>query len=220
MFAELFEAIKKGDRATVDRLVSADPGLAEARDPDGVSAVLTALYYGRREIAVLLLARKPSLDIFEASAVGDVQRVRRLLDQDPSLANAVAPDGFRPLGLAAFFKRPEIVALLLERGADAAPPSGNPQAFTALHSAVADDAGPRDISIIRGLLDAGAPVNARSGTGTTPLHTAAFTGDAEVAELLLERGADPRIASDAGKTAIDTARERGHTELAARLERA
>lgn len=219
MSAELFEAIKRGARTTVDSLLAADPALAQAREPGGTSAVLTSLYHGKREICVLLLARKPRLDIFEASATGDVDRTRQLLDEDPSRANAVASDGFHPLGLAAFFKCREVVELLLERGADTAPPSANPPAFTALHSAAASDGGARDMSIVRALVEAGAPVNARSGSGTTALHTAAFLGDMEVAELLLSRGADPRIASNDGKTPIDLARERGHAALAERLER-
>ena len=219
MSAELFEAIKRGARATVDSLLAADPGLAEAREPDGTSAVLTSLYYGKPEICVLLLARKPRLDIFEAAATGDLERTRKLLDEDPSRANGFADDGFHPLGLAAFFKRPEVARLLLERGADPAPPSANPQAFTALHSAVASDAGTRDMAIVRALVEAGAPVNARSGSGTTPLHTAAFLGDTEVVELLLSRGADPRIASKDGKTPIDLARTQGHAELGELMER-
>jgi ankyrin repeat protein len=217
--AELFEAIKRGARMTVDSLLAADPSLAEAREPDGTSAVLTSLYYGKPEICVLLLARKPRLDIFEAAATGDLDRTRQLLAEDPARANAFASDGFHPIGLAAFFKRREVVDLLLERGADPAPPSANPQAFTALHSAAASDAGTRDMAIVRALVEAGAPVNARSGSGTTPLHTAAFLGDADVAELLLSRGGDPRIASNDGKTPIDLAREKGHTELAERMER-
>lgn len=219
MSAELFEAIKRGARATVASLIAADPKLAESREPGGTSAVLTSLYHGKPEICVLLLARKPRLDIFEAAATGDVERARKLLDEDPSRANAFAEDGFHPLGLAAFFKRPELVRLLLERGADPAPPSANPQAFTALHSAVATDAGGRDLGIVRALLEAGAPVSARSGSGGTPLHTAALLGDTEVAELLLARGADPRTASKDGKTAIDLARAQGHAELAELMER-
>jgi ankyrin repeat protein len=217
--AELFEAIKKSDRAGVERLVEADPKLAAAREPGGVSAVLTALYHREFAICELLVARRPDLDVFEAAATGDGDRLRALVDGDPSLANALASDGFHPLGLAAFFKRPEAVTVLLERGADPAPASRNQLAVTALHSAVATDAGARDIGIVRELLDAGAPINARSGAGGTPLHTAAYTGDREVVELLLARGADARVANNDGKSPIDLARERGHAKLAEVMER-
>jgi ankyrin repeat protein len=40
------------------------------------------------------------------------------------------------------------------------------------------------------MLDLGFPVNARGELGATPLHTAAYAGSADVAELLIRRGAD------------------------------
>jgi ankyrin repeat protein len=214
MSAELFAAIRKGDASTVDRLLAADPGLAAAREEGGVSAILTAVYYGQRDLARKLAERHPGLDVFEAAAVGDVARVRALVDADPSLASAYAPDGFHPLGLAAFFRHPEVLRLLIERGADVAAPARNKLAVTALHSAVATDAANVDLSMIKALLDAGAPVNVPHQGGGTPLHTVAFTGNAEVARMLLERGADPMARTDEGKTAVDIARERGHTALA------
>lgn len=220
MSAELFTAIKKGDAASVEQMLEADPDLATARDPNGVSAVLTAFYYGRAAIAPILIRRHPGLDVFEAATSGDAARVRELTGSDPSLVNAFAADGFHPLGLAAFFRRKDVLALLLERGADVAAPARNKLAVTALHSAVATDAGPVDHDIVRMLIDAGAPVNAPHLGGGTPLHTAAFTGDARSARMLLERGADPTKKTDDGKTAIDVARERGHDDVARMLETA
>src|SRR5207249_2534194 len=75
-----------------------------------------------------------------------------------------------------------------------------------------------DAEIVLMLLERGADPNARSQSGGTPLHTAAFTGDHEVAGRLLARGADPAIANRDGKTALDIARERRHTEVARLLE--
>lgn len=220
MSAELFAAIKKGDRVTAERLIGSDPGLASAREEGGVSALLTALYYDQPAIAERLLAARPSLDVFEAAACGDVGRVRTLIDGDPSLVNAVATDGFTPLGLAAFFRRPEVARLLIERGADPSIASKNKLRVTPLHSAVATDAAPVDMAIVRMLLEAGAPVNVPHLGGGTPLHTAAYVGDAEVVRMMLDRGADPTLRTDDGKTAVDVARERGHTEIAGMLERA
>jgi ankyrin repeat protein len=220
MSGELFAAIKKGDEAAVDRMLAQEPWLSSAREPGGVSAVLTALYHGRRAIAERILRERPALDVFDAAAAGDTPRLRELLDGDPSLVNSYAADGFHPLGLAAFFRRVDAVRLLLDRGADVAAPARNRLAVTALHSAVATDAAPVDLEIVRMLLDAGAPVNVPHLGGGTPLHSAAFTGDAEVVRTLLDRGADPTLRTDDGKTAIDIARERGHAAVAEMLERA
>ena len=218
MSAQLFAAIKEGDRATVERLLSADPGLASAREAGGVSAVLTALYYRQPEVAQRLLAAQPPLDVFEAAAFGDVGRVRTWIDGDPSLVNAVATDGFTPLGLAAFFRRSDVARLLIEHGADPSIASKNKLRVTPLHSAVATDAAPLDLEMVSMLLEAGAPVNIPHLGGGTPLHTAAFTGDVRVIRMLLERGADPMLKLDDGKTAVDVAFEQGHPDAAALLE--
>src|SRR5690242_13333696 len=113
MSEQFLEAVKKGDRDLVDRMLREDPALLGARDASGTSALLLSYYYGKAEIANTLLTRQPDLDIFEAATVGDATRIRELADKDPSLVNAVAGDGFFPLGLAAFFKRSDAVRALL-----------------------------------------------------------------------------------------------------------
>jgi len=105
------------------------------------------------------------------------------------------------------------VRYLLGAGADPRPASRN-GGFTPLHSAVATDAGATDIEIVRMLLDKGADPNAQSQSGSTPLHTVAFTGDRASLELLIVHRADPAIRNKAGQTASDIATERGHEEVA------
>ena len=216
MSAEFFAAVKKGDRETVERLADADRVLLVAKDENGVSAVLLAHYYGQAEVAAALVKRKPVLDIFEAATVGDAARVRTLVTKDRAAANAWSSDGFFPLGLAAFFKRPDVVKVLLENGADVRMAS-RPAGFTPLHSAVADDAGDVTKELVKMLLDAGADPNAKSASGGTPLHTAAFTGNLAVLEMLLEAKADASARDREGRSALDIARERGNTEAAALL---
>ena len=93
-------------------------------------------------------------------------------------------------------------------------PASRQGGFTPLHSAVASDAGAVDIEIVRLLLAKGADPNARSQSGSTPLHTVGFTGDRASLDLLLKHGADPEIKNNDGKTARDIARERGHQKIA------
>jgi ankyrin repeat protein len=216
MSTEFIEAVKRGDREAVERMLSADPALLAARDEAGTSAILLSHYYGRADVATALLAHGPQLDVFEAATVGDAARMRELVSADPSLANAWSSDGFFPLGLAAFFKRPEVAKVLLEHGADPTMAS-RPAGFTPLHSAVADDEGGEVKDLVRMLLAAGADPNARSASDGTPLHTAAFTGNVPVVRMLLAAGGDPHAPDKKGHLPLDYARDNGHSEAAAIL---
>jgi ankyrin repeat protein len=216
MSEQFLEAIKKGDRNTVDQMLRADPALLAARDANGTSALLLSYYYGKAEVANALLARRPDLDLREAATVGDAARIRELGAKGRTQVDAFGDDGFHPLGLAAFFKRPQAVRALLDLGADPHLAS-RPAGFTPLHSAVADDTGAAAKEIVRMLLDAGADPNAKSASGGTPLHTAAFTGDVTMVRLLLVAGASPLIEDTKGRTPLDFARERNQAEAAAIL---
>jgi ankyrin repeat protein len=180
---EIFDAIAAGDTDRVGQLAEAAAELNE----DGVSALLFAKYYGQEDAVELLRPEKPQLDAYEAAALGETARLRELLDFDPSLVGAYAPDGFTLLGLAAFFKHPDAVRLLLERGADP-----NQQARHAqikahpIHSAAAEGG---STEIVRLLLDAGADVNVEQPGGFTALDAAEQAGNVELMALLRERGA-------------------------------
>ena len=179
---------------------------------DPQSAVLTALYHRKRDEA-LRLAEGANLTIWEAAALGRDSRVAELLDRDPSLLNAMSPDGYHPLGLAAFFGAGTTVRLLLDRGADVSATATNAMRVQALHAAVAS----RSLETVRLLLERGADPNVRQHVGYTPLMGAAAGGSDEMVDLLLQHGADAAAVSEDGKTAADIAREHGHTTLAERL---
>lgn len=201
---EVFTAIADGNGQRLDDLLRDDPRLAGARDRRGLSAVLAARYAGQPAMADRLLEDGPALDVFDAAAVGDVARLRTLLDEHPEKINAVSADGFNPLHLASFFGHPRTAELLLGRGADPEAMAANGSRLRPLNSAAA--AGHHTIAHL--LLDHGADVDARQAGGYTPLHSAVHNGDITMVELLLERGADPGASTDDGRTAVDLAAAR------------
>jgi hypothetical protein len=62
-----------------------------------------------------------------------------------------------------------------------------------------------DTEIVASLIDAGAPIDAPNRDGSTPLHAAAFMGQADVVRLLLERGANSAAANAGGDLPRDSA---------------
>lgn len=204
-----FDAIRRGDTRHVRLLLQQDAGLAASRDATGVSALLFACYNRRREMIELLADTLPALDLFEATAVGRLDRVTALLAEDASRARAFTPDGFTALHYAAFFGQPELAAALLAAGADPDAQARNAMQVRPLHSAVA--AGQR--AVVALLLRQGADPNTRQQGGWTPLQGAAHLGDAEMARALLAHGADRAVANDEGKTALEIARADGHLHL-------
>ena len=209
----LFEAVKTGNLDEVRRLVTATPPLAGARDANGVSAILLATYHGRRDVASALVEMGAPVDIFEASALGRADRILALLDEDPSRASAFAPDGFYPLGLAAFFGQLDAVRVLIAAGADVQATARNAFKVQPVHAAAAS----RNLDVLRAVLEAGGDPNVPQQQGFVPLHEAATSGNRAMAELLVKHGANPRLANEAGKTSIDLATEKGHIDLVAYL---
>ena len=80
---ELFSAIEAGDVDRIRALVAADPALAGARDVEGVSALMRARYRSDRGATQALLEAGPDLDVFEAAAFGDLDRLTALLGERP-----------------------------------------------------------------------------------------------------------------------------------------
>jgi uncharacterized protein len=212
---DLLEAIKRKDAAAVTRALDADRGLVTARAAGGQTPAIVAIYWRAPEMLALLRARGVALDVFEAAAAGDADRVRTLLDADPSLRDAHAPDGWTPLHLAGHFRHGAVIDLLLARGADVNAVSRNGDANAPLHAAAAGGA---DVALMRRLVKAGARVNHRQSGGYTALHEGAAVGNIDVVRMLLDAGAQPDARNGEGRTPAELARESGHVALADELE--
>jgi uncharacterized protein len=214
MTQEFLKAVTSGEVAKVKAMLKAAPRLALAKDPKNVSAILKATYSGQKEVVAVLLASGIELNVFEAAATGQTNRLRALVKHDRSLANAFSSDGFMPLGLAVFFGHLETVEALLAAGAEVNVTTRESMKVTPLHSAAAA----KQVAIARVLIAHGARVNAaQPESGFTPLHEAALNGDIEFARLLLEHGADINAKMKDGKTPLTFAVEGGQTEMASFL---
>lgn len=157
--------------------------------------------------------------ILEVSFRGDLPAVRALLDADPKAARGHLRSrdaaGMTALHRAVWGGHPEVVRLLLERGADVNARTGNGQTPISLaarwgrgdvmdvlleHGA---DASARDdmgrtllhyaaqydhVDVMRALVSHGFDVDAQARTGT-PLHSAAFQRRLDAARFLLDNGA-------------------------------
>jgi ankyrin repeat protein len=209
---ELFDAIRNNDAAAVAVLLDRDPSLLGARQ-NHVTPILFAAYHGHAELARLFLDRGAVLLFGEACALGDMAQAMRMLESDPALLDAYTEDGFPPVGLAVFFRHPELASVLIECGADVNAVARNAFGVAPVHAA----ASVRDAATMRLLLGRGAEANARQQLGYTALHTAAQLGDEEIVDLLLAHGADPHAAADDGKTPADLATAQGHLEIAKRF---
>lgn len=210
----LIGAAQRGDLEVARALLDADPALAGARDADGQTPVMAAIYGNHSAIVALLRERGATPTLFEAAALGDIPALNAALARDPNGVRAYSADGWTALHLAAHFGQIEAAKALLAAGANVTAHSWNGQDNEPIHAAAAR-AG--NVAMVAALLDGGAQVNARQHGGFTPLHQAAQNGDAELVTLLLSRGARRSMVTDKDLTACDLAEEAGYRELAGRL---
>jgi ankyrin repeat protein len=151
--------------------------------------------------------------IFDAVRQGDADKVRMLLNADPSVLTArerVPPrgknplptyTGWTPLHCAAEGGHVAVIDLLLERGADVNAANDAAGGQRPLHVAAQHG----HAAAAARLLERGADVRAPIAGGETALHLAARQHHAAVVRLLLERGADANARTEQGATPLHLA---------------
>lgn len=143
-----------------------------------------------------LRARGAYVDICTAASIGDLDRVRELLDEDPSLANRVSEyvtyyiGSGSPLKNAAARGHLEVVKLLLERGADPnLPEEGIAPHGHALYSAVYHG----HYEVAKLLLENGAYPSPPVESSADALSIALRNSDAKMVELLCSYGSSRSV---------------------------
>ncbi|MBV7331865.1 sigma-70 family RNA polymerase sigma factor [Chloroflexi bacterium TSY] len=153
------------------------------------------------QIANLLIQHGAEVSIWDAAALGRLDLVRTLIQDEPQLVNARHLDylNLTPLYNAALFGSIDIVELLVENGAEfqAAIEPG----YTPLHAA----AWTGNVEIAKRLLAEGANIHSQAKNGATPLHCAVWRGHLDFTHHLLDNGADVNAKDAHDRTPLDLA---------------
>ncbi len=211
--ASLFDAVKAQNAGKLEELLSANPALASAKRPDGISVLILALFANRGEEGFIrpqengmlasILARHPALNPFEAAAVGDRAAVSTALAADPQFARSYhsQPIGWTALHFAAFGGQLAVSELLIAHGAEVNAVAQTKFRNTPLQAALLSG----QVEVARMLVTKGADVNFKQAEGFTALHEAAQLGSEELVELLVGAGAEVNAKGGDGRTPLDVA---------------
>ena len=156
--------------------------------------------------ALLVVGCGPSVDIWTGAQTGNIEAVKQHL-ADGVDVNSKSDIGRTALDVAIAFKQPLITDLLRKHGGKT-----RDELKAAESIVVAVELG--NIEAVKQHLNDGTEVNAKGGTGRTPLHWAAWAGHKEIAELLITAGADVNAKDGDDDTPLDEAVSEGEKEIA------
>jgi hypothetical protein len=188
-----------------------------------------------------------SENIHEAAKKGDVDRIQKILDENPGSLDIPDRSGFTPLHWAVIFGKKDMIEFLIGKGADIKGRNTALRGWTPLQSALfaynndASDilvahgaineldmeegmlylflsASAGNESLVSRLIGKGIPASSRNKYGETPLHKAAGKGQIETAEILLANGADIDAKNFKGEVALHVAEISGQKEMVAFLK--
>jgi len=184
-----------------DRIQATDEVTAYLAWARGSGDVVDLAQYMESGLAVDAPDPQGRTALMFAALVGDVDRVRALLDFGADV-NAVTTDKRTPLMHAAQTSNGngDALMLLLDAGSDvnARDQFGRTALFWAARGA--------DAERIRILIERGGDVNVQGPSNETPLTAAVKSQRPENVSILLEAGADPRVPDSKGRRPIDHAK--------------
>ena len=177
----LHAAAANGHKDVV-KLLLANKAELNAKADGGYTPLHWAALRGQKDVAKLLLANRAEVNAFTAAAVGDLKKLKALLQTNPDLVSSKDECHRTPLHWATTLGYKATVAWLLAEGANAN--ATDNWGETPLHYA----AGNNHNGVVELLLANKADINARSTSGATPLHKAALNNHQDMVELLRQHG--------------------------------
>jgi ankyrin repeat protein len=190
----LFLAAANGDSKVISLLLSAGADV-NARLPEGQTVLMTAARTGNAESIRLLLQAGAEPNVRE-SWLGETALMWAAGENHAAAVAALVAGGAdvnvrsTTLTIPEWWLKPPALAFLSIEF-----PRGG---WSALMYAARQGA----LDTVKGLVDAGADVNAAGPDGVTALILAIINAHFDVAALLLDRGADPNLADDSGMAAL------------------
>ena len=178
-------------------LLIAKGGDINAKDRRGATALNRVVTGDRRTetdrkaTAELLVSHGADFTIYDVVWVGDMTRVRKLLEDNPSLANDTSNAYKEPVLFFAMREGHSAIAeLLLDNGAKLNVMGRHKE--PPLHAA--SHAGHKNVVVL--LLRKGADVNQKGAHGELALHWAAAKGHSETVQILVEAGTEVNTGTD------------------------
>jgi ankyrin repeat protein len=212
----IHKAAYLGYYGTVKLLIDANVGIDDLESTLGTTALHLAASQGHTKVVRALLDAKATVNSLNksgltpldlAAANGHSEICQMLLDAEPDLKQSATT-----ISTPVVKGYTDTVKVLLKAGADAnaVEAVGSIGGVSVLH--LAAESGYKDVADV--LLAAGARVDPRTTSDTTPLHQAAMNGHTEVVKLLIDAGADINAQDDNGVTPLDFAVYRDQQETA------
>lgn len=231
-FTPLHIAVRAGHMQVVELLLDKGADI-NAKTSLNITPLQLAMVHGYKDILELLVAKGARMDIYAATAVGDIERVKAFLTSNPELINATQWEkGFTPLHWAAYCGHTELVKILINNGAkvNSADCGVTPLFWAVRYNHVptvkllfAEGAdlnfderlklsligycvhlGFKDMAEL--LIANGVDINAKFAD-IPMLHTAVMSRNVEMVEFLLAKGADIDAIDKSGRTALELAEE-------------
>jgi len=203
-------AMAADGKATAELLLARGADV-NAKDRKGRTPLRLAVEYDR-DVGDLLRQRGGVVagqgSIFDLALAGDLEQVKKQVEQKAGTLNSRDAFGWTPLHWAVSGRQKDLADFLLGKGAKAN--VSDRFGVAPLHRAVL--VGGKEMAAA--LIAAGAKLESKTGEGCTPLHSATLWGKTDMVEFLIEKGARIETSDTLGHTAFFNAIIHGQLKTA------